>query len=146
MKIKIIYTVVISLLLIILTGYGRKSFFEVTIVSNSLNKPKYTLNYDLKLKINNCNKLCKKNLNLQVVPGRDLKNLMITEKENKLLLMNYSKYIYGNNGKFHLEYKIKDKVEVSEIMYFSKCATLLVIDGTKVIGKVPLKKFRGNYN
>lgn len=146
MKIKITYTMVISLLLIILTGFDKKYWFEVTIVATSLNQPKHTLSYDVKLKINNCNELCKKNLNLQVAPGKDLKNLMITEKNNKLLLINQSKYIYSNRGKFHLEYKIKDNVKVSEIMYFSKYATLLVMDRTKVIEKVPLKKFRGNYN
>jgi hypothetical protein len=143
-KVKVTYAIVISLLL--LTGYDKKGLFEVIIVSTSLNKPNHTLNYDVKLKISNCNELCKKNLNLQVVPGRELKNFMITEGKNKLFLTNYSKHFYGNSAKFHLEYKIKDKVKISEIMYFSKCGTLLVIDGTKVIEKVPLKKFKGNYD
>ena len=123
----------------ILSGFENKERVEVSIVSTSITKQ--GLRYDIKLKFTNCNEVCKKNLNLKVKPEFDLRNLMELDGR-ELLLIRGSKHIDDNTGKYFLEYKVKKNVSENEVFFFSKYATLLVMDGTKIIQKVSLKKYR----
>lgn len=139
MRLKWFFVAIIFILGFILSGFDNKEPVKISIVSTSITKQ--GLGYDIKLKFIHCNELCKNNLHLKVKPGFDLKSLM-QSNGRELLLLNESKYIKGDIGKYYLEYKIKGNEPINEIIFFSKYATLLVMDGSKIIQKVPLKQFR----
>ncbi|NRD76617.1 hypothetical protein HPT25_03815 [Bacillus sp. BRMEA1] len=130
---------ILCISIFILSGFENKEPVKVSIVSTSITKQ--GLGYDIKLKFIHCNERCKENLHLKIKPGLDLKSLM-ESNDRELLLQNESKYIKGDIGKYYLEYRTKKNEPTNKIVFFSKNATLLVMDGLKVIQKVPLKQFR----
>jgi hypothetical protein len=130
---------IICILYFILSGYENKEPVNVSIVSTSITNK--GLGYDIKLKFIDCDEVCKNNLHLKIKPGLDLNSLM-EYNAGELLLLNESKYIKGDIGKYYLEYKTKENEPTNEIFFFSKYATLLVMDGSKVIQKIPLKQFK----
>ena len=139
MRVKYFVVAVLFIQVFILSGFENKEPVEVSIVSTSITKQ--GLGYDIKLKFVQCNEHCKKNLQLKVKPGYDLNRLM-ESKGNELLLISESKYIKDDIGKYYLEYEAKEGEASTEIFFFSKNATLLVMDGSKIIQKVPLKQFK----
>jgi hypothetical protein len=141
MRLRCFIKVILCCLVFLLLGFANKEPIEVSIVATSITKQ--GLSYNIKLKFTHCNERCKKNLHLKVKPGFDLKSLM-ESNDRELLLLNESKYIKGDIGKYYIEYKTKENVSANEIIFFSKYATLIIMDGSRIIQQVPLKQFRDN--
>ncbi|WP_277679093.1 hypothetical protein [Gracilibacillus dipsosauri] len=46
----------------------------------------------------------------------------------------------GKEESFHVEYQIKDNVDINQVKKNALEGTLLLLDGTNVIAEIPLKK------
>ncbi|CRK81143.1 hypothetical protein [Neobacillus massiliamazoniensis] len=114
MKFNICITGIVFILMFIL-GFEYKEQVQVSIVSTSITEQ--GLRYDIKLTCTHCNEQLKKNLHIKVSPGADLRKLMKTNG-GELVLLNESKYLIEDTGKYHLAYKMKKSANENEAIFF----------------------------
>lgn len=138
----------------LLTGFSHQEHLKINEVHTTINKSQKSIRYDFKIK-NTGNKTIGNEfdypgyhyggLEIVVVPGKDLEELMKLMKNTKYKKMEPSGFggqgfIHPKGiGEFHAEYFFKDIKDLEKIKKHALNGKLIILDGTNVIAELPLK-------
>ena len=143
------------LLVVFLTAFSSPSKVSISDVQITVIKAERTLRYDFIIKNEGKSLIGNEfdypghhhyGLELAIKPGKKLAVLMEKEPDTK-----YSKMMFRGGGgggyiqpgkeeSFHVEYQIKNNVDIDQVKKNALEGTLLLLDGTNVIAEIPLKK------
>jgi len=140
---------------IFITAFDRTEHISISNIEVTVIKAENILRYDVKLK-NTGTKPFKSEYDY---PGQHYYGLEVVVRPNKKLaakmeMINDSKFIKmvpmassgtgfiepGAVGSFHMEYKIKEGINLKEVEKLAFDSTLLILDGMDIIKEFPLNK------
>ncbi|USK32578.1 hypothetical protein LIT25_18530 [Bacillus sp. F19] len=143
--------------LIPLTGFDRASQIEISSIQTTIIKAEKILRYDFKLKNNGSTPFESEfdypgqnpyGLEVVIRPNKSLASKMVLVRGSKFIKMtpmgSGSPGIIdpGAEGSFHVEYKIKDDIDLRGIKKLAFDSTLLIIDGVDILKEFPLEKVK----
>ncbi len=141
--------------LIPLTGFDRADQLEISNIETTIIKAEKILRYDIKLKNTGTTPI---NSEFDY-PGHNYYGLEIVIRPNKKLaskmeLVRGSKFIKmtpmgyggtgsiepGKEGSFHVEYRIKNDIDLKSIEKLAFDSTLIILDGVNILKEFSLKE------
>jgi hypothetical protein len=150
---KVLIVLLMCLPLLCTLGFVEKSELVLTSVETTIIKTDRVLRYDFKIKNTGSQRITGTfdypghhyyGLEVTVRPNDKLASLMEMEKNSRFRKMQYrgggSQGVFepGKEASFHAEYQIKANVDFEEVKSASLDAGLLILDGPKIIQKIPL--------
>ncbi|WP_456274652.1 hypothetical protein [Bacillus sp. AK031] len=142
---------------LLLAGFDRGDQLEISNIETTIIKGERLLRYDIRLK-NTGKTSFKSEFDY---PGQQHYGIEAVIRPNKKLaaqmeMVQDSKYPKmmmwssgstglmdpGMEGRFHLEYKIKEAANLDKVELAALDATLLILDGVDIVKEFPLKKMR----
>lgn len=140
---------------ILITGFDRADQITISNIETTIIKAENILRYDIKLK-NSGTETFKSEFDY---PGHNFWGIELVIRPNKKLaskmeMVSDSKFIKmvpmgsgskgviepGTVGSFHIEYKIKEGLDLKEVKKFAFDSKLLILDGVDIIKEIPLNK------
>lgn len=150
-----IYVTLVTFLL--LTGFDKVQQLQISKVETNILENENILTYDIQLQ-NTGNKPFKSKFDY---PGNRYLGIEVVVKPKRKLaakmdLVENSKYIKmiliesestkmippKSEGKFHLEYKIKEGSDPNYVKRMAFESTLLILDGVEILKEIPLKSYK----
>ncbi|PEY32105.1 hypothetical protein CN354_22160 [Bacillus cereus] len=147
--------IILLITLIPLTGFDRADQLEISNIETTIIKAEKVLRYDIKLK-NTGKSPFKSEFDY---PGHNYFGLEIVVRPNKKLaskmeMVRESKFIKmtpmgsggtgiiepGKEGSFHVEYRIKNDIDLKRIEKLAFDSTLIIIDGVNILKEFPLEE------